>query len=358
MKVNVVNNNGLTYKVLKEGISRTYDVTLIDSSIEPFTFSYPEKEMKQYNISGDFAISGSVQNGQWGIVKGNNYYSSEISKSARAWNKNSPFWENWGPTMNLLLDDKPIVKFTTPVNLWFQINLYWHWFNEDIPQIDFFRTNDYPIITNTLSDWQKQSLDFFPDIKERIIELNGPHIVKAKEFFVYTYPAISLRGKTSKWVTDFLQKNIVPTNNNLDKKVYISRGDAQARVVENEDEVKDFLKTKGFTCIDNFSSYSIQEKINIFYSADIVCSPTGAGLTHCHAMRPNTTVIDFNHPFELTKECGWNNIGTAAGVNWITCRANTGSPSLRSKAKGNKRKNHNLLADIKLLDLALQHAMD
>jgi len=356
-KVNIVGNEELNFTTLAAKKLRRYDVTHVDeNSIKKAFFVYPEKEMKQYKILGDYAISGSAGNGLWGVVKDGNYYSSEISKTAQSWYTDSPFWDEWGSSIDLLLSGKPTHNSQTPVNLWFQVGLYWHWFNEDLPQIEFFRTNDYPIITNTLLDWQRDSLNFFPDIQSRLVELEGPHIVKATEFFVYTYPATSLRGRTSQWVTSFLQKNLTPHLQNSAKRVYISRGDAEARVVENEFELKKFLVERQFECIDNFSSYSIQEKLNVFYNSDLVCSPTGAGLTHCHAMRTGTTVIDFNHSFELLHECGWNNMGTAAGVNWITCSAITGSPSSRSSA-GIKRKNNNLFADLVIIDKAINYAI-
>ena len=136
------------------------------------------------------------------------------------------------------------------------------------------------------------------------------------------------------------------------EKVYISRGDAVARCVQNEDEVKAYLRTQGFRCYDNFSQMSIQGKIDVFHGARIVVAPTGANLTHCHAMQPGSTVLDFNHEFELEEECGWNSIADAIGVNWYSFPAITGDKGPRS-GKGKKRKNNHLIVNLSKLQRAL-----
>lgn len=339
---------------------RQYEVTLHDGEPRKYCFSYQEAPVNEYIFKGDFAISGANFHHYYGVIKGNNFYSSGFSKFHSYIKRgNSAFWTHIGNQFDLDLSGKQIFEYNTPVNLFFNITLYWHWFNEDLPLLNFFAKNNYPIITNKLASWQKQSLEFFPDVYKRIIEVETPCIIKSPEFHTFSYPATSMRGKTSEWVSKWLQQNLTPSVAcTPNKKIYISRGDAQARVVENENEVKDFLKSRDFICYDNFSSLSIQEKINLFHSAKIVLSPTGAGLTHCHAMQNNTTVIDFNHNFELEKECGWNNLGRGVGVNWHTFPAITGSNSLRSSSKGVKQKNKNLIVDLNLLAQVLDYAVD
>ena len=339
---------------------REYAVTLHDPIPRQYTFRYEEVPVIEYIFDGDFAISGANFHHLYGVIKDNNFYSSDFSKyhSYIKKGKNSPFWDSIGKEFTLTLDNKKRISFESPVNLFFNITLYWHWFNEDLPLVKFFQTNDFPIITNKLADWQKDSLKFFPRILERIVEVETPCIIVSPEFHTFSFPAISYRGKTSKWVPLWLKQHLVPTvKTEPFKKIYISRGDAQARCVENEIEVKEFLCKKGFVCIDNFSSFTIQEKINLFYSAKIVISPTGAGLTHCHAMQENTTVIDFGHSFNIEEEYGWNNTGTAVGIDWHTFAAITGSKSLRS-GKGVKKKNDNLIVDLSVLNEVINRVLD
>jgi len=353
MRVKKGSNEDLTSITHRQGEQRNYSVNFLCYTKDQHEFQYIEKSSIEYIIRDAFAVSGSYVNGLWGMVRDGKYYCDHWSKDSKVFRKRSDFWEEIDTEFELYVDDKPSASYDTPVNLWFTIGEYWHWFCEDIPVLEQMRTNNFPIITNQLKDWQRDSLKFFPDIESRLVEIQTPSIVYAPEFHAFTYPAISLRGKTSHWGPEFLHKNFTPSiSKPATEKVYISRGDAVARCVENEEEVKNYLRNQGFTCYDNFSEMTIQQKINVFHTAKLIVAPTGANLTHCHAMQPGSRVLDFNHEFELEEECGWNSIAAAIGVDWYTFPAITGEPGPRS-GKGKKRKNNHLIVDISKLHRAL-----
>lgn len=353
MQIKKGNNKDLTPVVHKAGSERRYTVNLLEYSKNQHEFVYNEKSSVEYVFKSGIAISGCHRNGLWGVIQDNKYYCDDWSKDSKVFRKRSPFWDVMDKQFEIFLDGKPTVNFDQPVNLWFSIGEYWHWFCEDIPIIEQMRTNNFPIVTNVLKDWQLDSLNFFPDIKNRLVQVKTPCIVNASEYHVFTYPAISLRGKTSHWGPEFLNKNFTPSEfKPATEKVYISRGDAVARCVQNEDQVKRVLQKQGFRCYDNFSQMTIQQKVDVFHSAKIVVAPTGANLTHCHAMQPGTKVLDFNHEFELEAECGWNSIADAIGVEWYSFPAITGEKGPRS-GKGKKRKNNHLIVDLDKLKRAL-----
>lgn len=353
MQVERGRNQDLTSIVHRAGGERRYTVKLLEYTKSEYEFVYQEKSSAEFVFTDGFALSGCYRNGLWGVVSNGKYYCDDWSKDSKVFRKRSAFWEVIGKEFKLYLDNKPTRAFDYPVNLWFTIGEYWHWFCEDIPIIEQFRYNNYAIITNQLKDWQRESLQFFPDILDRLVEVETPCIVLAPEYHVFTYPAISLRGKTSHWGPEFLNKSFTPSQQKpATEKVYISRADAVARCVQNEDDVKAYLKTQGFRCYDNFSQISLQQKIDVFHGACIVVAPTGANLTHCHAMQPGSTVLDFNHKFELEAECGWNSIADAVGVNYCSFPAITGNKGPRS-GKGKKRKNNHLIVDISKLQRAL-----
>jgi hypothetical protein len=339
---------------------REYDVEFVGYNLSGYKFGYEEKPIKEFVFENGFGISGAKEHGCFGVVIDDKFYHDEFSKNGKQFWYNSPFWskDDWDKgTLDLNTKKIPVREFSTDVNLLFSINQYWHWFCEDLPLIEYMRTNNFPIVTNILTTWQKQSLMFFPDILARLVEVETPVIIKAPRYRTFSYPAVSRRGKTHKTVPRFLNKHLTPSNKNKPNElVYISRGDAVARVVENEKEVKDFLIGKGFVCYDNFSQLSVQEKINVFANAKLVVAPTGSNLTHCHAMQSGTTVVDFNHEFELENECGWNSLATELGVRWITFPVKTGAQGPRS-GKGLKQKNNNLWVDVAVLEKALIHAM-
>ena len=350
-------------KELKPFSYREYTVKLLEERSNNWidhTFQYPEKPFKQFTFDKGFAISGSHEHGLFGIVDEHKFYHHEFSKDAVNFINNSDFWKPrtvpgipGGGKFDLTTDGIKEVEFDEPINLWFNIQQYWHWFFEDLPLIEGFRDNHWPIITNKLKPWQQDSLTYFPDIIKRVVEVDTPCVVKAPKYYTYTYPATSYRGKANSWVGEFLRDNLKSEFAFPFQKVYISRGDAAARCVDNEDEVKRYLSEQGFVCYDNFSNLDISEKINVFGQAKIVISPTGAGLTHVHAMPKGGIVIDFNHHFELKEECGWNNLADVCGLKWYTFPAITTNDTERSKQGGVKAKNKNLMVDINTLHKVL-----
>jgi len=357
MRVRRSSNKDVT--CIRHTLPRQRSYQIKDHLDHAIDFAYEEVPVIEYIFDDGIAISGSDQQAMWGVAKDGKYYSEGFSKFNQRAVTHSEFWDSFDHGFTLDLDDKPQVEFEEPVNLWFNLGLYWHWFCEDFPLLKFFRENDYPILTNVLHDWQIESLQFAPDLLERIYTVETPCTVIAPEYHCFTYPAISMRGKSAEWVGHFLRDTIKPTYDwKPSQLTYIGRGDAVARCVENEDDVKELLTSYGFTVIEELSKLSLQDKVNLFASSKVVVSSTGANLTHCHAMQPGTKVIDFNHVFEIKEECGWNNIGASVGVEWTTIPARTSDKDNdRSKAGGIKMKNRGLIVDIDLLRHTVEHAL-
>jgi len=328
---------------------------MLDPAERTHRIEYTENTITEYIIPSGTAISGSDSGHYFGVICDSNFYFGNPTKGNKVSRTASPFWKKFHPKKSLgtqiefQIEDKPKHTFSDPVNLSFSLNAYWHWFNEDLPLFKYFRTNDHKIITNELSAWQKESLEHLPDIRDRIVELATPCVVEAPEFHMFTKPDGTV-GKNSAWTTEFLMDTFLPARSSQDRKIYISRNkDAQARGVDNEDEVREFLGSQGFEFYENFSELSLQYKLDLLHSCQVVVSATGANLSHVYAMRPGTKVVDFNHKFLLDTEHWYNNIGNAAGLKWITCGMETGSPAKRPKIK-----NNNLLVDVKLLGKALE----
>lgn len=322
-------------------------------------FKYRAPACEIVTFENAIALSGSWEHGLAGIVKDNKFYHERFTKDANNFREKSPFWSTARGEFNLNTDccDKLNVNecFT-----WFNIGQYWHWFLEDLPLIEAFRKKpNVPIYTNHLTRWQLESISFFPDITSRIVEVDTPVILNCNTVHVVTYPAISYRGKAATWATEFLRDNLVGKEVNGPKRIYLSRNDAAARNVMNESEVINMLVNDfGFFPINtnkenSMAAMSLHEKLNMFATADIVVCPTGAGLTHTHAMKPGSTVIDFNHSFEVGEECGWNNIAIPCQLNWHTFEAET----LDMPAERPKPKNSHMRVDTNRLKEVLEYAI-
>lgn len=323
-------------------------------------FKYRAPSCEIITFENATALSGSWEHGLAGIVKDNKFYHERFTKDANNFRVKSPFWSNARDEFKLDTEysDKLDVDecFT-----WFNISQYWHWFLEDLPLIEAFRKKpNIPIYTNHLTRWQLDSISFFPDIASRIIEVDTPVILKCNKVNVVTYPAVSYRGKAATWAVEFLRDNLVGESvEDGPKRIYLSRNDAIARNVRNEAEVIDMLVNEyNFFPMNthkenSMAGMSLQQKLDMFATADIVVSPAGAGLTHTHAMKPGSTVVDFNHSFEVSEECGWNNIAIPCELNWHTFEAET----LDMPEERPKPKNSHMRVDLDKLRNTLDNAI-
>ena len=100
-----------------------------------------------------------------------------------------------------------------------------------------------------------------------------------------------------------MRDNLISDEEVEHKRIYISRNDAVARNVKNEPAVIDMLVEEfGFVPFNTHKTKSMpnmpfKEKLRIFTTADIIVSPTGAGLTNTHAIKPVSLVTNINHRF-------------------------------------------------------------
>ena len=185
MIVNPVGTTGIDPILHHSGKDRSYDVTIIDGEVKRHNFQYTENNIEEYIIEGGLAISGSNSRHYFGIISNNNFYYGDFSKGNKTSRTKSSFWKYFHPKKNLHvpthfdIEGKKQYTFTDPVNLCFSLNAYWHWFNEDLPLFRYLRTNDFQILTNKLTDWQLESIEYFPDIKKRIVQLDTPCVIKS-----------------------------------------------------------------------------------------------------------------------------------------------------------------------------------
>lgn len=306
------------------------------------SFSYTAPPCEIVTFKNCVLTSGSWEHGLAGVVEGDKFYHERFTKDAQNFRHKSPFWSYAKDTFEIDIDNELVDRYVfEECFTWFNIGQYWHWFFEDLPLVEAFRRiPDIPIVTNHLQQYQLDSLSYFPDIEERIVEVDTPCLIDVKKVHAATYPALSYRGRVASWAVEFLRDNLVPEEEAEFKRVYISRNDAVARNVTNEPAVLDMLVNEfGFVPFNthktnSMTGMSLKEKLKLFATADIIVSPTGAGLTHTHAMKPGSTVIDFNHEFEVAEECGWNNIADVCDLNWYTLEAHTKAiPEERPKPK-------------------------
>lgn len=94
----------------------------------------------------------------------------------------------------------------------------------------------------------------------------------------------------------FLRERFLPhiqayTRDSFPKRIYVSRRDALKRKVINEDELTNYLHSRGFETIVLENMGGI-EQMAMFYNADMVVSTHGAALVNTMFCKKNTTVIE------------------------------------------------------------------
>lgn len=125
---------------------------------------------------------------------------------------------------------------------------------------------------------------------QRIYAGDNLHI-KCEELVVFNN---SVHGEPTKRFIQFFQERCTATlakHEESPRRIYVSRELASYRKIKNSQEVEGLLSDYGFTKV-MLEQLTFQEQANLFYNADVVFTPHGAGLINIIYCRPNTKVIE------------------------------------------------------------------
>ena len=162
---------------------------------------------------------------------------------------------------------------------------YYHWLIDYVTRLwvfdhsDNFKTAKL-IVDEELSDVQQDSLTLLGVAEDRLIrkpESESLHCLDliAPSFCTHT---ANVYPKAVEFVRRHLL-NAAGGNEAPSRRIYISRREAQARRLENEDEVEAYLIGKNFEIVVA-EHMSLAEQIETFRSAYIVVAPHGGGFTN------------------------------------------------------------------------------
>ncbi len=191
-------------------------------------------------------------------------------------------------------------------------NNYFHWMFETIPRILLLRKlkmapNYFVVgVDNSVNNSIKMEAILKIGIKrDQIIPASDEMHIIADELIVPSFPINS--GNPTPMVCKFLRKTFLkPVEKSYLKKyerVYISRGKAKERKVENEDEVVNFLSKFGFVSV-SMNGKSIEEQAKIFSSAKVIIATHGAALSNLVFCGKKTKIIEIFHP-GYVNACFW-----------------------------------------------------
>ncbi|MFL5810758.1 MAG: glycosyltransferase family 61 protein [Flavisolibacter sp.] len=181
---------------------------------------------------------------------------------------------------------------------------YHHWLYDTLPRIHLLRLAgllsqvDYFVMDYTGLHFQKDSLQQMGIPVEKLICCNDPYKfhIEAEQLFVPSLPA--RLGTSSKWTVDFLRETFLKDRLPQTLRLYISRRKAQIRKLLNEDEVFEYLKTKGFV---EFlpEDHTIEQTASYFASAEFVIGVHGSGFANFAFLSEGSKTVDIVEAWHL-----------------------------------------------------------
>jgi hypothetical protein len=173
---------------------------------------------------------------------------------------------------------------------------YYHWMFDVIPRIlkmeslrvkmDF---NRYLVLDLHEPAFKMESLEYFGIDHSKVFNVRSGDHLECERILLFERPLdVPVETDTIRSIHKF----IYPLKlSNHPKFVYLSRGNARTRRIENESELVTALEKLGFVCV-RAEKLSFREQVEMFHSAGAIVAPHGAGLTNLIFCRPGTKVFE------------------------------------------------------------------
>ncbi len=196
-----------------------------------------------------------------------------------------------------------------------------HWFTDVIPRVIIFskifnikNINKF-YVPSFKNSFQIESLKLIGIKKSQLISSEEYKHIEADRLYFTSHPCNFKPTEVTKWSLYglrklFLEKN--KKNKKKYKKVFIIRDQIELidkqnlskyssyRILLNEDEIKNFLKTRGFEIIKP-EDYSFKDQIKIFSNADYVIGMYGAAMMMLAFCKKGTKILEIK-PTKAGKE--------------------------------------------------------
>tara|TARA_Y100001970_G_C14216487_1_gene849973 strand:- start:31 stop:1125 length:1095 start_codon:yes stop_codon:yes gene_type:complete len=204
---------------------------------------------------------------------------------------------------------------------------YFHWLFDVLPRLeicnDFLDYNkfDYYLVPDYKFSYQIETLKLLGISSEKIINSSKIKHLTSSEIYVTDHPNVKkeydqLIWQPPLWTINWLREVFI---NKTQKKVfpekfYIDRSDTDStnRTINNEDEVKETLKKKGYEFI-KISELDYLDEVCLFNSAKEIVGLHGSGLSNLVYCNKDVKVIEFAHP---KKHNFFKNISKVMNLNY------------------------------------------
>lgn len=195
----------------------------------------------------------------------------------------------------ILKTDQPVVNLTSAWS-----GAFYHWMYEILPRLHLIEKEKVgALYIETVHPFQKESL--------LLLEIPPSNLILAQSFQGVESPQImipSVPSHPTSWTFRYLREQFLPRlKRGIKRRVYISRNDAGKRRVINEEAIENILHKRGFETVV-LSRLSLKEQMEVFYGAEAVVGPHGAGFSHLFCCDPNTPILEFFSP-AYVHPCYW-----------------------------------------------------
>ena len=208
--------------------------------------------------------------------------------------------------------NKPLVYIDEPVLMIGGRNNHFHWILNWLPRLFVAKTFQDMFgglekvkvcVHQGIRETCIESLEKLGIKREQLIYVNTEY-QSSEHFYCFRklyLPTFFQPRNFSHFIRDsylkFLnQASLLKKDSNLPKLIYVSRQQEKRRRrrVVNNDALEKCLKRYGFETIF-CENLSFEEQMNLFYNADFVLGPHGAGLTNIVFCRPQTKILVFEY---------------------------------------------------------------
>lgn len=178
---------------------------------------------------------------------------------------------------------------------------YYHWLFDSLPRLWLlqragFRLEDVDwfILNQSRPAFQVQTLEKAGIARSKLRYTSKYRIVQCRRLLVPSMPG--RLGYAAPWACRYLRELFLPkTPLVADRKIYISRQNAQGRKILNEADIVPILARHGFEIV-HAERLNFDEQVRLFASARQVVAIHGAGMSNLVWCPPGTTVLELGSP--------------------------------------------------------------
>ncbi len=187
-----------------------------------------------------------------------------------------------------------------------------HWFLDVLPRIFLFKKTfkkeriDKVLVPSIKYRYQLESLKLLGYNIKKIISADKIRHLKANKIFATSHPSNFRPMSVPIWNINFIRNSYIKFRKKSGpnfKKIYIERDNfdlsdnenlekfKRYRAIVNNNEVKEFLISKGFKVIRP-EKYSFKDQISLYYNAKIIFGLFGAAMYLISLCKKNTNIIE------------------------------------------------------------------